>query len=63
MQDQFGAGFHTVRILAENARGDRSGLPMFERRTLPVEVVDRETVNQKVREQLNPATAPSAAVH
>jgi ribose transport system substrate-binding protein len=32
----FGCGFQTVRILAENARGDTSGLPMFQRRTLPV---------------------------
>jgi ribose transport system substrate-binding protein len=61
VQDQFGAGFHTVRILAENARGDKSGLPMFARRTLPVEVVDRDSVGAgNVQQQLNPATAPSA---
>lgn len=44
LQDQFGCGFHAIRILAENARGDRSGLPMFQRRTLPVEVVTKENV-------------------
>ena len=58
VQDQFGAGFHSVRILAENARGDKSGLPMFERRTLPVEVVNRENVSA-ARRQLNPATQPA----
>lgn len=47
MQDQFGCGFHTVRILAESARGDRSGLPTFQRRTLPVE---RVTSVEQVRE-------------
>jgi ABC-type sugar transport system substrate-binding protein len=44
MQDEFGTGFHTVRILAENARGDRSGLPMFQRNTLPVEPVTKYNV-------------------
>ena len=42
VQDQFGCGFHTVRILAEAARGDRSGLPMFQRRTLPVEIITKD---------------------
>ena len=58
VQDQFGAGFHAVRILSENARGDRSGLPMFQRRTLPVEVVTFENVGA-ARGQLNPATQPA----
>lgn len=44
LQDQFGCGFQTVRILAENARGNRSGLPMFQRRTLPCEVINRDNV-------------------
>ena len=50
VQDQFGCGFHAVRILAENARGDRSGLPMFQRRTLPVEVVTKENVTGMQKE-------------
>jgi len=67
MQDQFGCGFHTVRILAENARGDTSGLPIFQRRTLPCELVTKENV-ASVRSQLAgggtvpaaPTTAPAA---
>jgi ribose transport system substrate-binding protein len=44
LQDQFGCGFHTVRILAEVARGDQSGLPIFQKRTLPVELITKENV-------------------
>jgi ribose transport system substrate-binding protein len=44
LQDQYGCGFHAIRILAENARGDKSGLPLFQRRTLPVEVINKENV-------------------
>ncbi|MEO6434916.1 MAG: substrate-binding domain-containing protein [Tepidisphaeraceae bacterium] len=58
VQDQFEAGFHAVRILAENARGDKSGLPMFEKRTLPVEIVDKENVFH-LRGQLGATTKPS----
>jgi ribose transport system substrate-binding protein len=61
VQDQFGCGFHTVRILAEAARGDRSGLPMFQRRTLPVEVVTKENL-PNARGQLSagaPTTKPA----
>jgi len=58
IQDQFGCGFHTVRILAEAARGDRSGLPMFQRRTLPVEIITKENL-QAAYMQLNPSTKPA----
>jgi ribose transport system substrate-binding protein len=51
MQDQFGCGFHTVRILAECARGNQSDLPVFRRRTLPIEIVNKENV-ANVRAQL-----------
>jgi ribose transport system substrate-binding protein len=44
LQDQFGCGYHTVRILAETARGNRSGLPLFQQRTLPVVVITKENV-------------------
>ena len=59
IQDQFGCGFHTVRILAENARGDKSGLPMFQRRTLPVEVVRKYNV-AAVKAQLEGKPAPAS---
>jgi ribose transport system substrate-binding protein len=52
LQDQFGCGFHVVRILAETARGNRSGLPMFQRRTLPVEIINKDNV-AAMRTQLN----------
>src|SRR5688572_7724293 len=58
VQDQFGCGFHTVRILAEAARGNRSGLPMFQRRTLPVEIVTKENL-WAAQGQLNTTTNPS----
>ena len=58
VQDQFGCGFHTVRILAEAARGNRSGLPMFQRRTLPVEIVTHENL-YRTRGQIDPTTKPS----
>lgn len=52
MQDQYGLGFHAVRILAETARGDKAGgLPIFQRRTLPCEIVTKENV-AAVRDQL-----------
>ncbi|WP_428938017.1 substrate-binding domain-containing protein [Fontivita pretiosa] len=68
MQDQFGCGYHTVRLLAETARGDRSGLPTFQRRTLPVEVINRDnvdTIRALVHEEgimpaPSPATQPAA---
>lgn len=51
VQDQYGFGFHSVRILAENASGNTAGLPLFQRRTLPCEQVTRENV-AAVRNQL-----------
>ncbi len=60
MQDQFGCGFHTVRILAEAARGDRSSLPMFRRRTLPVEVITKDNL-QAAYMDLGPTTKPADA--
>jgi hypothetical protein len=50
-----------VRILAETARGDQSGLPIFQKRTLPVEMITRENV-VAVQGQMsgaNPTTNPA----
>jgi ribose transport system substrate-binding protein len=63
VQDQYGCGYHTVRILAEVARGDHSELPVFDRRTLPCEVVTKDNV-VSIRRQLKgesplPATQPA----
>jgi ribose transport system substrate-binding protein len=61
MQDQFGLGFHTVRILAENARGFKMGLPTFQVRSLPTEIVTKTNL-AAVREQLKqPTTRPSTS--
>ena len=44
MQDQFGLGYHAVRILANEARGIRAGLPLFQTHLLPCKRVTRENV-------------------
>ena len=63
LQDQYGCGFQAVRILAENSRGGNAGgLPMFQRRTLPVEIINKDNVTA-IRGQLvgGQAGAPSPA--
>ena len=49
-QDQFGCGFRTDHILAEAARGNTSGLPIFQRRTLPVEVINKDNVDRMLNQ-------------
>ncbi len=44
MQDQYGLGFHSVRILADNARHNIGGLPMFQQHALPSDTVTQENV-------------------
>lgn len=58
LQDQFGIGFQAVRIMSEAARGNRSGLPMFQRRTLPCEVIHIDNV-KAIRAQLKGEPVPS----
>ena len=62
LQDQYGCGFQAVRILAENARGGNTGgLPMFSRRTLPVEIINKDNVTA-IRDQLaGPTPGASSA--
>lgn len=51
LQDQYGFGFHAVRILAENARGETGGgLNLFSRRTLPCEVVQQSNVDAVMKQ-------------
>lgn len=59
VQDQYGFGFHSVRILAESANGNTSGLPMFQRRTLPCEQVTQENV-ASIRNQLRQLAAETS---
>jgi ribose transport system substrate-binding protein len=56
MQDQFGMGFHTVRILADEARGNHGGLPMFQAYLLPSQLVTKDNLDQ-VKAQLTRTTA------
>ncbi len=60
LQDQFGCGYHAVRILAESARGNRTQLPIFDKQSLPCTVVTKETL-PGVRSRLgkSPATQPA----
>jgi ribose transport system substrate-binding protein len=58
LQDQYGCGFQAIRILAEDARGDHSSLPMFETRTLPVDVITKANV-ASIRTQLANERHPS----
>jgi len=51
MQDQFGMGFHTIRILADEARGNHGGLPMFQAYLLPSQLVTKDNLDQ-VKAQL-----------
>jgi ribose transport system substrate-binding protein len=45
MQDQYGCGFHTIRILAENARHVSGGLPLFQTLSLGCDAVTKDNVD------------------
>jgi ribose transport system substrate-binding protein len=46
MQDQYGLGYHAVRILAAEALGNRGELPAYQEHTLPCRVITKENVQQ-----------------
>jgi ribose transport system substrate-binding protein len=46
MQDQYGLGYHAVRILAAEASGNRGELPAYQVHTLPCKVITKENVAQ-----------------
>ena len=54
VQDQFGCGYHAVRILGEKARGSRGELGMFDRQVLPCSAVTKENVAE-TRKRLSDA--------
>jgi ribose transport system substrate-binding protein len=60
LQDQFGFGYHAVRILSENARGEKAQMPVFDKQTLPCEIVNKNNV-AGIRGRINPSagTQPS----
>jgi ribose transport system substrate-binding protein len=60
MQDQFGIGFHAVRILGEAARGQRSELPMFDRQVLPSTIVTKDSLPEaRGRLSMAPTSQPA----
>jgi ribose transport system substrate-binding protein len=54
MQDQYGLGYHAVRILAAEASGNRGELPAYQMHVLPVKLVNKENVVEVRRELINP---------
>ena len=44
MQDQYGLGYHAVRILAAEAHGNRGELPAYQVHTLPCRLVTKENL-------------------
>lgn len=45
MQDQYGLGYHAVRILVDNARDNIGGLPMFQQHALTSDLVTRDNLS------------------
>lgn len=58
MQDQYGCGYHAARILGQDARGDRSELPVFDKQTLPCNVVTKDNI-ASIRARLSGQPAPT----
>jgi ribose transport system substrate-binding protein len=61
MQDQYGLGYHAVRIMAAEAYGNRGELPAFQMHVLPCTVVTKENV-ASVRKGATPAPSSGATV-
>jgi ribose transport system substrate-binding protein len=46
MQDQYGLGYHAVRILAAEALGNRGELPAYQEHVLPCRIITKDNVQQ-----------------
>src|SRR5438067_11727305 len=57
MQDQFGCGYETVRVLANMARGSTAEVPIFGKKMLQCRIVKKDNM-QEARQRLSGA-APS----
>jgi ribose transport system substrate-binding protein len=60
MQDQYGLGYHAVRILAAEALGNRGELPAYQEHVLPCRIITKENVQQArgaVPDNVGPAYA------
>jgi ribose transport system substrate-binding protein len=60
MQDQYGLGYHAVRILAAEANNNRGELPAFQMHVLPCWLVTKDNLEQARAKLKNPG--PSADV-
>ena len=59
LQDQYGCGFHAVRILGEAARGQRSQLPVYDKQILPCTIVNKDNLaDTRKLLSLAPTTQP-----
>jgi ribose transport system substrate-binding protein len=54
MQDQYGLGYHAVRILAAEANGNRGELPAYQMHVLPCKLVTKANLEQARRELISP---------
>jgi ribose transport system substrate-binding protein len=54
MQDQYGLGFHAVRILAAEANGNRGELPAYQMHVLLCKLVTKANLEQARRELTSP---------
>jgi ribose transport system substrate-binding protein len=63
MQDQYGLGYHAVRIMAAEAKGNRGELPAYQMHVLPCTLVTKENVAavRKVGAAPPPESAPPAS--
>jgi ribose transport system substrate-binding protein len=54
MQDQFGCGFHAVRVLAEQARGVKGGLPLYQVHALGYRAIRKDNLADARRNSQRP---------
>lgn len=62
MQDQFGCGFHAVNILANEARGNHSTVPLFQNYVLPYRLVTKDNLAAVRQDLARSGSAVPAAV-
>ena len=68
MQDQFGQGYHAVRVLADKARNVRGGFPLWQSHSLPYRAIRKDNLadarhntGEPTPANLPPAEAKAAA--
>ena len=63
MQDQYGCGFHAVRVLADRAKGIKGGLPLFQAHALGYQAIRKDNLADARMKRQHPMTpaVPDAA--